>query len=73
MNKVKTFVKKYWVTVLIFAGMVGLYFYSTEFGNANPFLFPKVWMGFIFMVIVLVVVMTMFEKLKTRLLRWTIS
>ena len=36
-------------------------------------LFPKVWMGFIFMVIVLVVVMTMFEKLKTRLLRWTIS
>ena len=42
MNKVKTFVKKYWVTVLIFAGMVGLYYYSTEFGNANPFLFPKV-------------------------------
>ena len=36
-------------------------------------LFNKVWMGFIFMVIVLVVVMTMFEKLKTRLLRWTIS
>ena len=36
-------------------------------------LFNKVWMGFIFMVIVLVVVMTLFEKLKTRLLRWTIS
>ena len=36
-------------------------------------LFPKVWMGFIFMLIVLVVVMTMFEKLKTRLPRWTIS
>ena len=30
-------------------------------------------MGFIFMVIILVVVMTLFEKLKTRLLRWTIS
>ena len=42
MNKVKTFVKKYWVTVLIFAGLIGLYYYSTEFGNANPFLFPKV-------------------------------
>lgn len=42
MNMVKTFVKKYWVTVLIFAGLVGLYYYSTEFGNANPFLFPKV-------------------------------
>ena len=36
-------------------------------------LFNKVWMGFIFMVIVLVVVMTAFEKLKTRLLRWTIG
>ena len=30
MNMVKTFVKKYWVTVLIFAGMVGLYYYGTE-------------------------------------------
>ena len=36
-------------------------------------LFNKVWMGFIFMVIVLVVVMTLFEKLKTRLLKWTIN
>ena len=42
MNKVKAFVKKYWVTFLIFAGLAGLYYYSTEFGNANPFLFPKV-------------------------------
>ena len=30
-------------------------------------------MSFIFMVIILVIVMTLFEKLKTRLLRWTIS
>jgi len=36
-------------------------------------LFSKVWMGFIFMVIILVVVMTLFEKLKVRLLRWTIN
>lgn len=36
-------------------------------------LFPKVWMGFIFMVIVLVLVMTLFEKLKVRLLKWTIN
>ena len=36
-------------------------------------LFPRVWMGFLFMVIVLVVVMTLFEKLKTRMLRWTIG
>ena len=30
-------------------------------------------MGFIFMVIILVVVMTIFEKVKVRLLRWTIN
>lgn len=36
-------------------------------------LFPRVWMGFIFMVIILVVVMTIFEKVKVRLLRWTIN
>lgn len=42
MSKVKAFVKKYWVTALIFAGLVALYYYSTESGKANPFLFPKV-------------------------------
>ncbi len=42
MNKVTAFVKKYWVTALIFAGMVGLYYYGTSTGKANPFLFPKV-------------------------------
>ena len=42
MNKVKAFVKKYWVTFLIFAGLAGLYYVSTESGKANPFLFPKV-------------------------------
>lgn len=42
MNKVKAFVKKYWVTALIFAGLAGLYYVSTESGKANPFLFPKV-------------------------------
>ena len=36
-------------------------------------LFNKVWMGFIFMVIVLVIVMTLFERLKVRLLKWTIN
>lgn len=42
MKKVTAFVQKYWVTALIFAGLVGLYYYATEYGNANPFLFPKV-------------------------------
>lgn len=36
-------------------------------------LFNKVWFGFLFMVIVLVTVMTLFEKLKNRLLKWTIN
>lgn len=39
---VKSFVKKYWVTALIFTGLVALYYVSTESGKANPFLFPKV-------------------------------
>lgn len=42
MSKVKAFVKKYWVTFLIFAGLAGFYYVSTETGRANPFLFPKV-------------------------------
>lgn len=42
MKLLKGFVKKYWVTALIFAGLAGLYCVSTETGHANPFLFPKV-------------------------------
>ena len=42
MKIVKAFVKKYWVTALIFAGLIALYVFSTESGRANPFLFPKV-------------------------------
>ena len=42
MKLVKTFIKKYWVTALIFAGLIGIYYAATESGTANPFLFPKV-------------------------------
>lgn len=42
MKLLKGFVKKYWVTFLIFAGLAGLYYVSTETGRANPFLFPDV-------------------------------
>lgn len=42
MKLLKGFVKKYWVTFLIFAGLAGLYYVSTATGRANPFLFPKV-------------------------------
>ena len=33
----------------------------------------KVWGGFIFMVLVLVIVMTFFERIKNRMLKWTIN
>lgn len=42
MKMLKAFARKYWVTFLIFAGLAVLYYYSTQYGNANPFLFPKV-------------------------------
>ena len=40
----------------------------SEFG-----IFQNVWAGFLFMVVILVIVMTFFEKLKKRLLKWTIN
>jgi NitT/TauT family transport system permease protein len=36
-------------------------------------MYNKVWLGFVFMVIVMVIVMQLFEKLKDRLLKWTIN
>lgn len=36
-------------------------------------LYQKVWGGFIFMVLVLVIVMTFFERIKNRMLKWTIN
>lgn len=40
----------------------------SEFG-----IYQNVWAGFLFMVVVLVIVMTFFEKLKKHLLKWTIN
>ena len=60
--------------VLVYAEMYGaeygMGFYVkkyTEYG-----LYAEAWCGFVFMVIVLVIVMQFFEKAKNRLLRWTI-
>ena len=36
MKTIKGFVKKYWITVLIFAGLVLLYYYVAD---ADPFYF----------------------------------
>ena len=41
MKKLKAFLKRYYPTFLIFAGMIAWYIISTETGHANPFLFPK--------------------------------
>ena len=36
-------------------------------------IFANTWAGFIFMVVVLIVVMQIFETIKKRMLRWTID
>lgn len=40
MSKVKELCKKYWLTVIIFIGLIVLYIYVTEKGIANSYLFP---------------------------------
>lgn len=42
MIRIKSFFKKYGITVCIYLGLVLLYVYATENGLANPFLFPRV-------------------------------
>ncbi len=42
MNNLKNFFKKYWLTLIIFMGLILLYVYITESGRANPYLFPSV-------------------------------
>lgn len=41
--------------------------------NSELGVFANTWVGFVFMVIVLVIVMQIFEKIKERLLKWTID
>lgn len=40
MSKILAFFKKYLPTLLIFAGLIIFYIFSTDTGRANPFLFP---------------------------------
>ena len=40
MKTIKGFVKKYWITALIFAGLVLLYYYVADVKMLNPYLFP---------------------------------
>ena len=36
-------------------------------------LYPNVWSGFIFMVVILVIIVQIFEKLQNKLLKWTMD
>ena len=61
--------------VLVFAEM-----YSAQYGmgyfvkkNADFGLYDNTWAGFLFMILVLVVVMQIFEKIKNRMLDWTMD
>lgn len=42
MKKAAALIKKYWITVLIYVGLVLAYMYVTESGKANTYLFPTV-------------------------------
>lgn len=61
--------------MLVYAEMYGasngLGFYVKRYSSLG--LYQRMWGGFIFMVLVLVVVMAFFEKLKNYILRWTIN
>jgi NitT/TauT family transport system permease protein len=60
--------------VLVYAEMYGTKYGMGYFVKWNSDLgrFEHVWSGFIFMVVVLVVVMQIVEKIKNHVLRWTI-
>lgn len=61
--------------VLVYAEMYGakfgMGFYVKKFAEYG--LYSEAWSGFIFMVVVLVIVMQIFEKMKNHILRWTIN
>ena len=62
--------------ILVFAEMYsgarnGLGFYVDKYSKIG--IYSKVWAGFIFMVLVLIVVMAIFEKIKKQILKWTID
>lgn len=61
--------------MLVFAEMYGagegMGYFVKKYAELG--IFANTWVGFVFMVIVLVIVMQLFEMLKKRLLRWTID
>ncbi len=62
-------------TTLVFAEMYGATYGMGYFvkKNADYGLYPNVWSGFIFMVVILVLVVFFFEKIKDNMLSWSIE
>lgn len=62
-------------TILVFAEMYGAKYGMGYFvrKNADFGLFNSVWSGFIFLVVILVIVLRIFEGLKDKALHWTID
>lgn len=61
--------------MLVFAEMYGagegMGYFVKKYAELG--IFENTWVGFVFMVIVLVIVMQFFERIKKRMLRWTID
>lgn len=61
--------------MLVYAEMTGaqygMGFYVKKYAGFG--LYDKTWAGFLFMVVILVIVMQIFEMIKKRLLKWTID
>ena len=59
--------------ILVYAEMYGakygMGFFVKKYSEYG--LYSETWAGFIFMVIILVIVMQIFERVKNRILRWT--
>ena len=59
------------VYVEMYGAQYGMGFFVKKYSEIG--LFSYTWVGFIFLVIVLVIVMQLFEKLKNYMLKWTIG
>lgn len=61
--------------VLVYAEMYGakygMGFYVKKYAEYG--MYGRAWSGFLFMVVVLVIVMQIFERVKNRMLRWTLN
>ena len=62
-------------TILVFAEMYGTKYGMGHFVKkfADYGIYNNVWSGFVFMVIILVIILRIFEGIKSYLLKWTIE